>query len=58
MESESKIAINWLKDNHMIVNLRKFQAVTLDKWKENHTDQIINIVQKNLNHDQKLNFQE
>ena len=42
----------------MIVNLRKFQAVTLDKWKENHTDQIINIVQKNLNHDQKLNFQE
>ena len=46
MESESKIAINWFKDNYMIVNLGKFQAIIFDKHKGNHTNQIINIDQK------------
>ena len=64
LESESEIAIKWFKDNHMIVNSGKFQAVIFDKWKENHTDQITNIDQKNIKAvkvlgieiDDKLNF--
>ena len=43
LESESKIAINWFKDNHMIVNPGKFQAIIIDKHKGNHTNTIINI---------------
>ena len=38
LESESEIAISWLKDNHMIVNPGKFQAIIFDKHKGNHTD--------------------
>ena len=48
LESESKIAINWFKDNHMIVNPGKFQATIIDKHKGNHTNQIINIDQKEI----------
>ena len=33
LESESEIAINWFKDNHMIVNPGKFQAIIFDKHK-------------------------
>ena len=48
LELESEIAINWFKDNHMIVNPVKFQAIIIDKPKENHTNQIINIDQKKM----------
>ena len=48
LKSESKIAINWLKNNHMIVNPAKFQAIIFDKHKWNHTNQIININQKEI----------
>ena len=48
LESESEIAINWFKDNHMIVNPGKFQAIIFDKHKGNHTNQIINIDQKEI----------
>ena len=48
MELESEIAISWLKDNHMIVNPGKFQAIIFDKHKGNHTNQIINIDQKEI----------
>ena len=48
LESESKIIINWFKDNHMIVNPGKFQAIIIDKHKRNHTNQIINIDQKEI----------
>ena len=37
------MAIKWFKDNKMIVNLGKFQAITLDKKKNNHTQEIIKI---------------
>ena len=48
LESESEIAINWFKDNHMTVNPGKFQAIIIGKHKENDTNQIINIVQKEI----------
>ena len=48
LESESEIAINWFKDNHMIVNPGKFKAIIFDKRKGNHTNQIINIDQKEI----------
>ena len=43
LESETEIAINWFKDNNMIVNPGKFQAVIFNRHKINHTNQIINI---------------
>ena len=48
LESEIEIAINWFKDNHMIVSPGKFQAIIIDKHKGNHTNQIINIGQKEI----------
>ena len=43
LESESEIALNWMKYNPMIMNPGKFQALIFNKHKENHTNQIINI---------------
>ena len=48
LESESEIAINSFKDNHMIVNPGKFQAIIFEKHKANHTNQITNIDQKGI----------
>ena len=47
LELESEIAVNWFKDNHMIVNPGKIQAIIFDQHKGNHTNQIINIDKKN-----------
>ena len=58
LESESEIAIKWFKENYMIVNPGKFQWIIYNKQKRNHTNQIINIVQKKLKWYQKLNFLE
>ena len=46
LESESSVAIKWFKDNKMIVNPGKFQAILLDKKKTNHTQEIIKIDNK------------
>ena len=48
LESESEIAINWFKNNHMIVNPGKFQAIIFDKHKGNHTIRTVNINQKEI----------
>ena len=48
LKTESEIALNWFKDNHMIVDPGKCQAVIFDKRKENHTNQIINIDKKEI----------
>ena len=37
LESESEIAIKWFKENHMIVNPGKFQAIIFNKHKGNNT---------------------
>ena len=46
LESESSVAIKWFKENKMIVNPGKFQAIILDKKKTNHTQEIIKIDNK------------
>ena len=46
LESENEIAINWFKDNYIIVNPGTIQLVIFDKQKGNHSNQIINIDQK------------
>ena len=48
LESESKIATHWCKDNHLIVNPGIFQVIIFYRQKENHTNQIINIDQKEI----------
>ena len=48
LESEREAAINWFKNNHMIVIPGKFRGMIYDKHKENHTNQIINIDQKEI----------
>ena len=46
LESESSVAIKWFKENKMIVNPGKFQAIILDKKKTNHTQETIKIDNK------------
>ena len=48
LKSESEIATNWFKDYRIIVNSSKFQVIIFDKRKGNHTNQIINIAQKEI----------
>ena len=48
LESESEIAINRFKINHMIVNLGKFQAIIFDEHKGKSTNRTININQKKI----------
>ena len=46
LESECSVEIKWFKDNKMTVNPGKFQAIILDKKKNNHIQEIIKIVLK------------
>ena len=48
LESESEVAINWFKYNHMIVNPRKFKAIIFEKHKGNHSSRNINISHKEI----------
>ena len=41
LQSGSEIIIDWFKNNKMIVNPDKFQAISLDKRKSGHTNQRI-----------------
>ena len=43
LESECSVAIKWFKDNKMIVNPGKFQAIILNRKKNNHTQEITKI---------------
>ena len=43
LEFECGVAIKWFKNNKMIVNPGKFQAIILDKKKNNQTQEIIKI---------------
>ena len=65
MQSESKIVIDWFKNNKIIVNPDKFQAILLYKRKSHHTNQLITGDNQNikvlssvelLGIDDKLNF--
>ena len=46
LESESSAAVKWFRDNKMIVNPGKFQAIILDKKKTNHTKETTKIDNK------------
>ena len=48
LEPESNVTIKWFKDNEMILNPGKFQAIILDKKKNNHTQEMIKIDNKAL----------
>ena len=39
LESESEVVITWLKNNKMIVNPEKFQAIMLDKQKNDYSNE-------------------
>ena len=40
LEPECKVALNWFNENKMIVNPENFQAITIDKRKQDHTNEI------------------
>ena len=46
LESESKIAIDWVETNKMIVNPGKFQSIIIDKRKQDHTKETFEIGDK------------
>ena len=48
LHSESEIAINWFKNNKMIVNPEKFQAIILGKQKHEYSNETINIDNKTI----------
>ena len=41
MQSESEIVIYWFKNNKMIVNPEKFQAIILDKEKHDYSNETV-----------------
>ena len=48
LQSGSEIVIDWFKNNKMMVNPDKFQAILLDKRKGDHTNQRIVVDNQNL----------
>ena len=46
--AEFEIVTDWFKSNKMIVHPDKFQAILLDKRKSDHTDQRIEVDNKNI----------
>ena len=41
LQSDSGVVVNWFKNNKMIVNPEKFQAIILDKQKHDYSNEII-----------------
>ena len=41
LESQLENIVNWLKENKMIVNTNKFQALMIDKRSRDHVDEKI-----------------
>ena len=48
LQSGSEIVIDWFKNNKMIVNSEKFQAILLDKRKSDHTCQCLVVDNQNI----------
>ena len=48
LQSESKVVINCFKNNKMIVNPEKFQAITLDKQKYDYSNETITFGNKTV----------
>ena len=45
---ECEVALNWFNENKMIVNPGKFQAIIIDKRKQDHTNEIFKIGSKEI----------
>ena len=43
LEPKSEVVIDWFKKNKMVVNSDKFQVITLDKRKKDHTNERITV---------------
>ena len=43
LPSESVKTIKWFKENKMIVNADKFQVLLIDKRKQDHTNEVVQI---------------
>ena len=48
LESESKTAVSWFQSNEIILNPGKFQGIIIDKKRQYHTAEYINIDKKNI----------
>ena len=48
LQSESEVIINWFKNNKMIVNPEKFQAIILDKQKHDYSNKTIKFDNKTV----------
>ena len=48
LQFECEVALNWFNENKMIVNLRKFQAIIIDKRKQDHTKETFKIGSKEI----------
>ena len=48
LQSESEVIINWFKNNKMIVNPEKFQAIILDKQKHDYSNETIKFNNKTV----------
>ena len=69
LESEYEVALNWFNENKMFVNPGKFQAIIIDKRKQDHINEIFKIGSKEIKvasqlkllgveKDNKLNFEQ
>ena len=48
LESECEVVLNWFNENKVIVNPGKFQAIIIDKRKQDHTNEIFKIGSKEI----------
>ena len=48
LESECEVALNWFNENKMIVNPGKFQAIIIDKRKQDHVNEISKLAPRKL----------
>ena len=48
LHSESKVIINWFKNNKMLVNHEKFRAIILDKQTPDYSNEAIKFDNKSI----------
>ena len=48
LQSESLKTIKWFKENKMIVNADKFQVLLIDKRKQDHTNEVVQIEEQSI----------
>ena len=48
LEPECEVALNWFNENKMIVNPGKFQAIIIDKRKQDHVNEISKLAPRKL----------